>query len=82
MRLHTPEQNLRRDLHEVASDLRWSAVELSQIAQRLDLAGNSADAQALARLRQILQQHEAQLTGYAYEVKARVIHRSVEGLEQ
>jgi hypothetical protein len=46
--LNKPEQDLKRDLQGVACDLKWSAVELIRIAERLSLAGNEADAQACA----------------------------------
>lgn len=48
--LNKPEQNLKRDLQGIASDLKWSAVELMRIAERLSLAGNEADAQAVLRM--------------------------------
>jgi hypothetical protein len=75
MWLNKPEQDLRRDLQEVASNLRWSAVELLQIAERLSEAGNKADAQAVLKMCQVFQVGEDQLITYADEVKARVIHR-------
>ena len=61
--------DLRRDLHGIASDLRWSAVELVRIAERLSSAGNEADAQALLRMINVLQGDESKLAGYAEEVK-------------
>lgn len=75
MWLNKPEQDLRGDLQEVASDLRWSAVELLQIAERLSEAGNEADAQAVLRMCQVFQAGEDRLIAYADEVKARVIRR-------
>lgn len=50
MWLNEYEQQLRRDLQGVASDLRWSAVELLRIAEQLRLAGNDVDAEATLRL--------------------------------
>ena len=50
MWLNENENELRRDLQGVASDLRWSAVELLRIAEQLRLAGNDVDAQATKRL--------------------------------
>ena len=47
MTLTKPNQDLKRDLQGVASDLKWSAVEMMRIAERLSLAGNEADAQAV-----------------------------------
>jgi hypothetical protein len=75
MWLNESEHDLRRDLQDVASDLRWSIVELTQIAERLSEAGNEADAQAVLRMCQVFQTREEQLMAYADEVKARVIHR-------
>lgn len=76
MWLNELEQDLRRDLQDVASDLRWSIVELTQIAERLSEAENDADAQALLRKCEVLQAGEKRLMAYADEVKARVIHRT------
>ena len=42
MGLNKPEQDLKRDLQGVASDLTWSAVDLLHIAERLSLASNGA----------------------------------------
>ena len=33
MELNKPEQDLKRDLQGIASDLKWSAVELKRIAE-------------------------------------------------
>jgi hypothetical protein len=76
MWLNESEHDLRRDLQDVASDLRWSIVELTQIAERLSAAENEADAQALLRKCEVLQAGEKLLMAYADEVKARVIHRT------
>lgn len=70
MGLNKPEQDLKRDLQGVASDLKWSAVELLRVAERLSLAGNEPDAQAVLRMCQIFQADEDRLTAYADEVKA------------
>lgn len=75
MWLNEPENELRRDLQSVASDLRWSAVELLRIAEQLRLAGNDVDAQAALRLCDLFQGDEQRLAGYAEEVKAKVISR-------
>lgn len=48
-------QHLRRDLQGVAADLKWSAVELVRIADRLSQAGNEPDAQALHRMIKVFQ---------------------------
>jgi len=53
---------LRRDLVGISSDLKWSSVELLRIADRLEAAGNSADAQAILRMIQVFQNGEERLT--------------------
>jgi len=69
MGLNKPEQDLKRDLQGVASDLKWSAVELLRVAERLSLAGNEADAQAVLRMCTVFHADENRLTAYADEVK-------------
>lgn len=49
MWLNESEQALRRDLQGLASDLRWSAVELLRVAEQLRRTGNEIDAQAVQR---------------------------------
>ncbi len=68
MGLNKPEQDLKRDLQGVASDLKWSAVELMRVAERLSLVGNEADAQAVLRMCKVFQTDEDRLTAYAVEV--------------
>ena len=75
MELSKAEQDLRRDLQGVASDLKWSAVELKQIAERLSLAKNDPDAQAVLRMCTILIVGEEKLNGYAEEVSEGLILR-------
>jgi hypothetical protein len=75
MWLNEYEQQLRRDLQGVASDLRWSAVELLRIAEQLRQAGNDVDAEATLRLCALFQGDEERLSGYAEEVKAKTITR-------
>ncbi|MGE8185900.1 hypothetical protein [Pseudomonas sp. NPDC086278] len=75
MRLNDAENQLRRDLQGVASDLRWSAVELLRIAEQLRQAGNEVDAQAALKLCDLFQGDEGRLAGYAEEVKAKTIRR-------
>ncbi|MBH3360478.1 hypothetical protein [Pseudomonas guariconensis] len=75
MSLTMPNQDLRRDLQGLASDLKWSAVELMRIAVRLSEAGNEADAQAVLRICQVMQAGEDRLNGYGEEVKAGRIQR-------
>ncbi|WP_210014945.1 hypothetical protein [Pseudomonas palmensis] len=76
MNLTTSNQDLRRDLQGLASDLKWSAVELMRIAVRLSEAGNEADAQAVIRICQVMQDGEDRLEGYSEEVKGQRIIRS------
>lgn len=76
MWLNESEQALRRDLQGLASDLRWSAVELLRIAEQLRLTGNDVDAEAVKRLCDLFQGDEQRLSGYAEEVKAKIITRN------
>jgi hypothetical protein len=76
MWLNESEQEFRRDLVGLASDLRWSAVELLRIAEQLRQAGNEVDAEAVRRLCDLFQGDEQRLLGYAEEVKAKVITRN------
>ncbi|MNO68578.1 hypothetical protein D3C76_594170 [compost metagenome] len=78
MPLTKPNQELNRDLQGLASDLKWSAVELMRIAVRLSEAGNEVDAQAVIRICQVLQAGEGRLVGYGDEVKAGRIERAKE----
>lgn len=68
--MNKPEMDLKRDLQGVASDLKWSAVELKRIAERLSLAGNELDAQAIFRMVAIFQGDEARLTARSAEITA------------
>ena len=79
MWLNESENELRRDLQSVASDLRWSAVELLRLADQLRQAGNDVDAQAVLRLCDLFQGDEQRLAGYAEEVKAKMISRNRHG---
>ena len=76
MSLTKPNQDLKRDLQGIASDLKWSVVELLRVAERLSLAGNEADAQAVLRMCNVFHADEDRLVGYADEVKAGQINRS------
>ncbi|PVZ19836.1 MULTISPECIES: hypothetical protein [unclassified Pseudomonas] len=69
MSQNKPELSLKRDLQGVASDLKWSVVELLQIARRLESNGNLADAQGLKRMAEVFQRDEAQLNEYAEALK-------------
>ena len=50
MPLNKPSQDLKRDLQGIASDLKWSVVELKRIAERLSQSGHEADAQAVLKM--------------------------------
>lgn len=69
MPLTKPNQDFRRDLQGLASDLKQSAVELMRIAVRLSEAGNEHDAQAVIRICQVMQAGEDRLVGYGDEMK-------------
>ncbi|MOA53673.1 hypothetical protein D3C78_1771670 [compost metagenome] len=75
MPLTKPNQELRRDLQGLASDLKWSAVELKRIAERISLSGNDADAQAVLRMCRSFQDAEERLAGYAEETHLGLIVR-------
>lgn len=81
MPLTKPNQELHRDLQGLASDLKWSAVELKRIAERLSLAGNEHDAQAVIRICQVMQAGEDRLMGYGDEVSVEKIKRCHKGPE-
>ncbi|MDF9893431.1 UNVERIFIED_ORG: hypothetical protein OKW25_002578 [Pseudomonas vranovensis] len=76
MPLTKPNQDLRRDLQGLASDMKWSTVELMRIAVRLSEAGNEADAQAVIRICQVMQAGEDRLAAYGDEVKVGTIVRT------
>lgn len=75
MTLDKPNQDLKRDLQGIASDLKWSAVELMRIAERLSQAGNEADAQAVLKMCTVLHADEDRLVGYAGEVEIGLVTR-------
>lgn len=75
MPLTKPDQQLRRGLVDLASDLKWSSVELMRIAERLSQGGNESDAQAVLRICRLMQDGEDRLVGYGEEVKAGRIER-------
>lgn len=68
-------QDLHRDLQGLATDLKWSAVELLRIAKRLSGSGNESDAQSILRLCQVFNEGEHRLEAYAEEVKSALIMR-------
>lgn len=68
-------QSLRRDLQGIAADLKWSAVELVRIAERLSQAGNDPDAQALHRMIAMFQREEIRLQCMVNDVvEGRIAH--------
>ncbi|MBK3446341.1 hypothetical protein [Pseudomonas lactis] len=75
MTLTKPNQDLKRDLQGIASDLKWSAVELLRIAERLSQAENEADAQAVLRMCTVFQAGEGRLVGFAAEVEIGLVTR-------
>lgn len=78
MFLTNSNQELYRDFQGLASDLKWSAVELMRIAERLSQAGYENDAQAVIRICQVMQAGEDRLEGYGEEVKVGMIERKTE----
>lgn len=70
MALNRPNQQLKRDLTSSAADMKWSAVDLMRIAERLSFGGNEPDAWALLKIAGVLQAVENKLDGYADEVGA------------
>ena len=79
MTLTKPNQDLKRDLQGIASDLKWSAVELKRIADGLSQAGNEADAQAALKMCTVFHAGEERLAAYADEVKSgRIVREKVE----
>jgi len=75
MPLTKPNQTLRRDLQGLASDLKWPAVELARVADRLSQAGNEADAQAVLRMCRIFHDGEERLAAYSEEAHLGLIVR-------
>ncbi|BAQ75169.1 uncharacterized protein POS17_3475 [Pseudomonas sp. Os17] len=75
MPLTKPNQQLRRDLKEAAALLKWSGVDIMQVATRLSEAGLEDDAQNLMKIAVSFQEAEDKLAGYAEEVRVRQIKR-------
>lgn len=75
MPLKEPNQQLRRDLKEAASLLKWSGVDLMQAAVKLSEAGHEDDAQELIKIATRFQAVEDLMAGYAEEVKVGTISR-------
>lgn len=79
MGLNKPTQELRRDLKDIAHLLKWSAVDLMQLAVRLSEAGLEAEALELAKKLEAFNDAEDKLVGYADEVKAASVLRRKRG---
>ncbi|MFL1495084.1 hypothetical protein [Pseudomonas antarctica] len=76
MPLTKPNQQLRRDLKEAASLLKWSGVDLMQAAVRLSEDGQEVEAKELLKIAANYQEAEDKLAGYADEVKVGRIERA------
>lgn len=63
----------RRDLAGISADLKWSAVELRRIAKRLQVAGNSPDAQAILRMIDTFLEGEARLNVLANAISTECV---------
>lgn len=74
MALTKPNQQLRRDLKAIASNLEQSCIDLGRLASRL----SDADAIALMGLVGTLYEEADQLVAYADEVKDGRISRAAE----
>lgn len=74
MSLTKPNQQLRRDLKAIASNLEQSCIDLGRLASRL----SDADAIALMGLVGTLYEEADRLVGYADEVKDGRISRTAE----
>lgn len=69
-------QILKHDLKAIAEDLKWTSVDLVQIAERLRGTENEADAWAILRMVGVLINGEDRLAKYAAEIKSGRIARS------
>ncbi|MCX4063799.1 hypothetical protein OR626_06120 [Pseudomonas sp. S1Bt30] len=69
MALTKPNQQLRRDLKEAATLLKWSGVDLFEVAKRLLAAGDEITADELMMIALSYQAMEDKLVGYADDVK-------------
>ena len=79
MRLTQPNHDLQRDLQGIASDLKWSVVELMRIAERLSQSGHEADPQAVLKMCTEFHAGDDRLTGYAVEIASGGIVRGKAG---
>ncbi len=76
MPLTKPNLVLKRDLQGIASDLKWFAVELKRIAERLSQSRHEADAQAVLKMCAVFHAREDRLVGYAEKVSEGQIIRA------
>ncbi len=76
MSLTKPNQQLRRDLKEVAALLKWAGVDLYVVSKRMMAAGDEQGAMELMKIAMSLQETEDKLAGYAEEVKSGRVVRS------
>ncbi|CAN7562901.1 hypothetical protein [Pseudomonas umsongensis] len=76
MPLTKPNQQLHRDLKEVAALLKWSGVDLAGMAVRLSELGFEAEARELLKIVTSFPDAEDKLAGYADEVTAGDITRA------
>lgn len=76
MGLNKPTQELRRDLKGIVHLLKWSTVDLMQLAVRLSEAGLETEALELAKKLEAFNDAEDKLAGYADEVKAGKVVRA------
>lgn len=65
---HQAQPSPKRDLQGISSDLKWSAVDLKRIAERLSQSGHEVDAQAVLKMCAVLHADEDRLAGYAAEI--------------
>lgn len=68
MNIGSTNEQLRRDLSGIASDLKWSIVELANIAQRLEQSTHKSDAQALLRMIGVFKEGETRLDKHAEDL--------------
>lgn len=78
MSLTKPNQELHRDLNEVAAVLKWSGVDLFTASKRLLDAGDEIGAAELMKIAVSYQTIEDKLVSYADEVKVGRIKRNAE----
>ncbi|WP_460116633.1 hypothetical protein [Pseudomonas sp. S2_C03] len=68
MSLTKPNQELRRDLKQAAALLKWSGVDLLQVARKLSVSGLEDEAQELLKIAVSFQEVEDKLAGYVEDV--------------